>query len=161
MNSAVATEPPAPKAPEAATPVAPAPQLGLLDDRPAGRLRVAAWCSVAATIALLTTGAILGLAAQSRGDEIGRRLGFVDSSGQPREFDAGARTDFESLRDEGKLYNGLAIGFFSAAGAMAVTTTVLFIVDWKKGRDRQLPHALRIAPSLAPGAGGLVAGGSF
>ena len=154
-------------APDAATPPAakaePTPQLGLLDDRPASRLRIAAWASVAATIALLTTGAILGLAAQSRGDEIGRRLSFVDSSGQPREFDAGAQSDYQSLKDEGRLYNSLAIGFYAAAGAAAIATTTLFLVDWKRGKRarRDAAPMVHVAPSLAPGAAGLVVGGSF
>src|SRR6185295_12539176 len=100
------------------------------------------WASVAATIALLTTGAILGLAAQSRADEISRRLNFVDSSGQPRQFDAGAKSDFDDLKSEGRLYNGLAIGFYSAAGAMAITTTVLFVVDWKQGKQRKAAQSL-------------------
>jgi hypothetical protein len=163
------TSPPPPPPPEPAVappppPPAPAPQIGLLDDRPASKLRIAAWASVAATIALLTTGAILGLAAQSRADEISRRLNFVDSSGQPREFDPGARSDFQSLKDEGHLYNGLAIGFYSAAGAMAITTTVLFVVDWKQGKAKKaLQHAraLHLAPAVGPGSAGLVLGGAF
>jgi hypothetical protein len=135
-------------------------QVGLLDDRPATKLRIAAWASVASTIALLTTGAILGLAAQSRADEVSRRLNFVDTSGQPRQFDAGARSDFQSLKDEGHLYNGLAIGFYSAAAAMAVTTTTLFLVDWHQNKKRRA-QAMQLAPSFARGSGGLVLGGAF
>ena len=173
----VVAEPPAPKPTDP-----PKMQIGLLDDRPATKLRVAAWCTVAATIALLTTGAILGLAAQSRGDELSRRLGFVDSSGQPSEFNVGAQNDYRNLRDEGKLYNGLAIGFFTAAAAMAVTTTVLFVVDWKRGKAlrergpapgpagnekaRAFLRDLRVAPAVGVGQGamassGLVLGGKF
>ena len=148
-----------PAAPKPADP--PPPQVGLLDERPSSKLRIAAWASVASTIALLTTGAILGLAAQSRADEISRRLNFVDSSGQPREFDAGARSDFQSLKDDGRLYNGLAIGFYSAAGAMAIATTVLFVVDYKRGKAHKDTHALRLAPSFGRAEGGLVLGGSF
>jgi hypothetical protein len=114
---------------------------------------------VATTIAFLTTGAILGLAAQSRGDEISRRLNFVDSSGQPREFDAGARQDLQDLKDEGRLYNSLAITFYSLAGAMAITSTALFVVDWKK-RKAAAPSAT-LTPMLGPGGAGLVVGGRF
>jgi tetratricopeptide (TPR) repeat protein len=142
-------------------------QLGLLDDRPATKLRVAAWIGVATTLALLTTGAILGLAAQSRGDEVGRRLSFVDASNQPNNFDPGTRNDLNSLKSEGKLYNGLAIGFYSAAGAAAIATTALFVVDW---RNRNKPptqtagmdwRSLKLAPVVAPGNAGLVVGGRF
>jgi hypothetical protein len=138
-------------------------QIGLLDDRPVSRLRIAAWASVAATIPLVTTGAILGLAAQSRADEISRRLNFVDASGQPAQFDAGARSDFSDLKSEGHLYNGLAIGFYTAAAAMAVTTTVLFIVDWRKTKAAREARSssLRLAPTLAPGSAGLTLQGAF
>lgn len=170
------TDPPAPKPADP-----PGMQVGLLDDRPAGKLRIAAWCTVASTIALLTTGAILGLAAQSRSDEVNRRLAFVNTSGQPSTFDASAQSDFKNLQNEGKLYNGLAIGFYTAAAAMAVTTTVLFVVDWKKhsaqkdgerklgasaDKARAFLRDLRAAPQVVLGRGtgsspGFVMGGRF
>jgi hypothetical protein len=159
---------PAPAAPTpAAAPPAPPPPVetaappppGVVEEGPVSRLRVAAWVGVAATVAVLTAGAIFGLAAQSRGDEISRRFTFVDSTGQPRKFDASAQSDYQNLKDEGNLYNGLAIGFFAGAGALAVVTTVLFIVDAKRPAPTQ--HALRLMPTLGPRAAGLSAGWSF
>lgn len=147
-------------------PVAPAPppkalQVGLFDEsRPPSSTRVAAWVGVATTVAVLTAGAIFGLAAQSRADEISRRLNFVDSSGQPRTFDTSASSDYSNLKHEGQLYNGLAIGFFSAAGALAITTAVLFTVDIKR-QSRLKSAALRLAPTFGAGQGGLVWGGRF
>jgi len=160
---AAPVQPAAPPAPAAAVVPAkpaeqPAAQIGILDDRPQTKLRIAAWSCVAATIALLTTGAILGLAAQSRGDEITRRLNFTDSSGQPLQFDAGAKSDFQDLRNQGKLYNGISIGFYTAAAVAAVATTTLFIVDWKHRKNRA--HAVA-APFAGPSGGGLVVGGAF
>jgi tetratricopeptide (TPR) repeat protein len=152
-------------APSAKT--APPQQLGLLEDRPASKLRVAAWVGVATTLALLTTGAILGLAAQSRGDEVGRRLSFVDASNQPNNYDSGAHSDLNSLKSEGRLYNGLAIGFYSAAGAAAIATTALFVVDWRNRNKAPTQTAgldwrsLKLAPVVAPGNAGLVVGGRF
>ncbi len=146
---------------------APPQQIGLLDDRPASKLRVAAWVGVATTLALLTTGAILGLAAQSRGDEVGRRLSFVDASNQPNNYDSGAHSDLNSLKSEGRLYNGLAIGFYSAAGAAAIATTALFVVDWRNRNKAPTQTAgldwrsLKLAPVVAPGNAGLVVGGRF
>ena len=157
-TSAVPAAPPAPAAAVAViAPTQPA-QVGLLEEHPATRLRVAAWSGVAATLALLTTGAILGLAAQSRGDEVTRRLSFVDATGQPLTYDAAAKADFADLRSQGKLYNGLSVGFYTASAAMAVVTTTLFLVDWR--RNKQHDRAA-IAPMVAPNAGGLVAAGTF
>lgn len=152
-------EPTTPSDPEPTPAPAPAPKAaaGLLDGQPPSKMRVAAWIGVATTVAVLTAGAIFGLAAQSRADEIERRFRFVDSTGQPRTFDMDQAQDYRNLKDEGELYNGLAIGFFSAAGALAITTTTLFIVDYK----RQSRRALTVAPVLGRDQAGLQAAWRF
>ena len=149
-------------APEPAAVPAPAPSApppGLLDEGPTTKLRVGAWIGVATTLAFLTAGAILGLAAESRSDEINRRLSFVDMSGQPHKFDQSAANDLDNLQSDGKLYNGLAIGFYSVAAASAVATTVMFIVDARRPHPTQ--HALRFAPVVGRNAAGLALGGTF
>lgn len=160
--------PPAAPAPEPArveTPPPPAaPPAAVVGDadRPS-RLRVAAWVGVASTVAVLTAGAILGLAAQSRADEVDRRYNFVDANGAPKKFDQSQADDLHNLVSDGQLYNGLAIGFFSAAGALAVATTVMFVLDWKHAREKREggPHALRLAPTVDRHGGGIAAGWSF
>jgi hypothetical protein len=158
----LAPEPAPEPAKTEAPPPPPAPASpGLLDERPASKMRVVAWVGVAATVAVLTAGAIFGLAAQSRGDEISRRFSFVDSTGQPKTFDQTAQNDIANLRDEGKLYNGLSIGFFSAAGALAVATTVLFVVDYKNHKPEAKKSALKLTPALGKDGGGVAAAWSF
>jgi hypothetical protein len=152
---AATSTPPTP-APASAvtTPPAPpeAPPAGFLDRTPPTKMRIVAWVGVAVTVAVLTAGAIFGLAAQSRADEITRRETFIDMMGQPKTFTADEQTTYRNLRDEGNLYNGLAIGFFSVAAATAVATTVLFVVDYKR---RPAPQAMRIEPTFGPRGGGL------
>lgn len=156
---------PAPARPAPAPEATPAPvakaQIGLLDDRPASRLKVAAWVGVAATVAVLTAGAIFGLAAQSRADEISRRFTFVDTTGQPRAFDMTQMNDYRNLKNEGQLYDGLAIGFFSAAGALAVATTVMFVVDYRRGTQVGTPRALTFAPAVSRDSAGVAAAWRF
>ena len=82
------------------------------------KLRIAAWIGVAATLAVLTAGAIFGLSAESRADEINRRLSFVDTNNQPHKFDQSMQSDLQSLKDDGNMYNGLAIGFYSVAARL-------------------------------------------
>ncbi len=138
---------------------APKPAPGLIDDGPVSKLRLGAWVGVALTVAVQTAGSIFGLAAQSRGDEVSRRLVFVDANNEPRKFDESAQKDDANLRKEGKLYNGLAIGFYSAAGALAVVTTVLFVVDaTRKSKKRA---SIIGAPLFTQGGAGLSIGGSF
>jgi hypothetical protein len=158
-------EPPSLKAPPPARAeappgaVEPAPA-GLVDEGPVSKMRVAAWVCVAATVAVLTAGAIFSLAAQSRGDEISRRFTFVDASGQPRKFDASAQSDYQNLKDEGQLYDALGIGFFAGAGALAVVTTVLFAVDAHRVAVEK-KRSVSIAPSIGPGRAGVAASWSF
>jgi hypothetical protein len=152
------TTPPAPE--PAAVPQATPPPPGLLDEGPTTKLRVAAWIGVAATLAVLTAGAIFGLSAESRSDEINRRLSFVDTNNQPHKFDASAQSDLQSLQHDGKLYNGLAIGFYSVAAASAVATVTMFVVDAKRGKPAK-QHAWQVAPVAGKDGGGLAVGGSF
>ena len=155
-----------PLPPPEATPPPPAvvpptpPPAAVEVNRGPSKMRVAAWIGVAATVATVTTAAILGLAAQSRSDEISRRFIFVDSTGQPRVFDAQQQSDYNNLKSEGQLYNDLSIAFYSVAGAFAVTTTVLFLVDWKQHK-RANASALRVTPTFAKDGGGLAASFRF
>jgi hypothetical protein len=151
---------PAPPPPEA-LPKKEEPQLAIIDDKPPSKMRVAAWVGVAVTVAVLTAGAILSLAAQSRADEISRRFKFVDSMGQPKMFDATQENDYNNLKNEGELYNSLGIGFFSAAGAAAVATTVLFAVDYVRGKNASKASALRLSPTFDRNGAGVSLGWSF
>jgi tetratricopeptide (TPR) repeat protein len=143
-------------------PIAP-PAPGLIDEGPPSRLRVAAWIGVASTLALLTAGAVFGLAAQSRADEITRQLSFVSTSGQPNQFTAATASTLNQLKSDGNLYNGLGIAFFSASAASAVATVVMFVVDAKrpKAKAPESSHALRFAPVAGRNAAGLSLQGSF
>lgn len=153
---------PAPAPPPEALPAKESPQLSIIDDKPASKMRVTAWVGVAVTVAVLTAGAILSLAAQSRADEISRRFKFVDSMGQPKVFDATQQNDYNNLKDEGELYNNLGIGFFSAAGAAAIVTTVLFAVDYVREKDRPKKLSrLRLGPTFDKNGAGVAAGWSF
>jgi tetratricopeptide (TPR) repeat protein len=152
------SEPPPPAA--VAKPMAAPPAPDFIDSGKPSKMRVAAWIGVATTVAVLTAGAIFGLAAQSRADEITRRETFIDTNGQPSVFDANAQADYQNLKDEGHLYNGLAIGFFAAAGATAIATTVLFVLDWRAHRThRESP--LSVAPVVDKRMGGLSLTWSF
>jgi hypothetical protein len=155
--------PPAPPETGAVPPTPPpaeGPPPGLIEEGPTSKLRVAAWIGVAASLALLTAGGIFGLAAESRADEINRRLSFVDMNNQPHKFDQSAQNDLQSLRDDGHLYNGLAIGFYSAAGASAIVTVTMFIVDAKRGKPER-PRAWHVTPVVGKDAAGFALGGSF
>jgi hypothetical protein len=154
---------PTPPPPVATTTPPPAeqPPPGLIDEGPSSKLRVGAWIGVAVTLAVLTAGAIFGLSAESRADEINRRLSFVDTNNQPHKFDQSMQSDLSQLKDDGNLYNGLAIGFYTVAAVSAVVTVTLFVVDAKRGKAEKKQAAWHLAPVVGKNAGGFALGGSF
>lgn len=146
-------------------------------DRPASRLRTAAWVTVALAIALGTSGAIVGLGAQDRADELRRRTTLLVGT-QPPIYDAGQAEAYTTLTSEGNAYNTAAIALLSTAGAVAVTAGILFIADHlRRPKAEPKKGGWALAPTIFPtpgpalghrglatGAitgGGLVAGGSF
>lgn len=133
-------------------------QPGAPDGDHPSTLRVTAWVGVAVTVALLTTGAIFGLAAQANSDEVSRRLHGGDT-GTPTEFTAMEQQQYNDLCNTGKLYNGIGIGLMAASGATAITSAILFYLDHRAhGLAEQ--H-VRIAPSLSPRGGGMAASFQF
>jgi hypothetical protein len=131
--------------------------------QPPSRLRTAAWVSVAAAVALATAGAILGLGAQNRADELQRRTTVLVNN-QPPVYDDNQRQAYESLISEGNAYNTAAIALLSVAGAAAVTSTALFIADWvKRPKSERYRLASSPRPSMVLSGEGvrLFLGGSF
>ncbi len=119
-------------------------------DRPASRLRTAAWVTVALAIALATSGAIVGLGAQDRADELRRRTTLLVGT-QPPIYDAGQAEAYTTLTSEGNAYNQAAIALLSTAGAVAVTAGVLFIADHlRRPKAEPKKGGWAIAPTIVP-----------
>lgn len=117
-------------------------------ERPASTLRTVAWGGVALTVAVLTGGAILGLGAQNRADELVRRTS-VFVGGKPPIYTQSEREAYESLKSEGSAYNIAAIACYSVAGAAAIASTALFIADYRKGRAPRAPQVALSPSSLS------------
>jgi tetratricopeptide (TPR) repeat protein len=121
------------------------------------KLRLAAWGMLAATIAFGTGGAVMGLAAESRSDEVERRLRSIESTTQrPPVFTPTLRDQLVTLEREGRSYQSAAIALWSLAGASAITTIVLFVTDHRMRQHPQGKHVL-IAPSLGTRHAGVTA----
>jgi hypothetical protein len=155
-----------PPDPEKAPPPAAAPEKepapaagGLLDEDKPSTTKVVAWIGVATTVALLTAGAIFGLAAQSRSDEISRREKMVGSDNLPLRFDMMTEQQFKDLRSEGQTYDAVGITLLTGAGVVAVVSGVLFFVD-HSSKSHAETH-VRLTPSLGPKQAGLAARWEF
>lgn len=99
-----------------------------VDEKPSWK-RTAGWVSVAATVALATTGAVLGLSASSREEDLQNLLDFRDPSGQPAVFDGNTRARYDELVDEGESLDRYAKIAWIATGATAAAAVVFFALD--------------------------------
>lgn len=136
----------APPAAAAALPVAPAPPASrpptaqvdeeeslraFADENPAPRTRMgtAAWIGAGITVALLGVAAFYGAKASEKASDVDRLLrNFDPSTGIPVEY-ASVAGAYESDVREGRHDDRVAKGFAVAAGATALTTVALFVID--------------------------------
>jgi tetratricopeptide (TPR) repeat protein len=126
---------------------------------PPSKLRAAGWVSVASAVALITGGAVVGLGAQSRADEIRRRTTLV-SGDQPLVYTDSEREAYTTLQSEGRSYNTAAISLFAVGGVAAATAITLFIVDFARKPKSEPAKQVLLLPSVSPGSVGLsVVGG--
>jgi hypothetical protein len=127
------------------------------------RLKTAAWVSIAAAVALATGGAIVGLGAQNRADELRRRTTQTLSTGQPPLYDDNQREAYTTLWSEGRAYNAASIALLSVASAAAVGGAVMLVVDQIRKPKLQALAAGRwsLAPVLLPTSAGFAATGNF
>lgn len=121
---------------------------------PPSKLRTAGWVSVASAVALITGGAVVGLGAQSRADEIRRRTTLV-SGDQPLVYTESEREAYTTLQSEGKSYNTAAISLFAVGGVAAATAITLFVVDFVRKPKSEPAKQVLLLPSLSPGSVGL------
>lgn len=115
---------------------------------PPSRLRTAGWVVMASAVAMATGGAIVGLGAQNRADELRRRTMLL-VGGQPPIYDENQREAYTTLMTEGKAYNDASIALLSLAGAAAVVGGSLLIADAVK-RPRALARPTEKTADKAP-----------
>lgn len=127
-----------PEAPPAITPP--------LGEKPTA-LRTAAWVGTAAAVALGTAGAIVGLGAQNRADELRRRTTLLIGTAPPQ-YDENQAEAYSTLMSEGQSYNTVSIALLSAAGVATVVSVVLFVVDFRLQAKRAQARAAT-QPKLA------------
>jgi hypothetical protein len=127
-------------------------------DQPTTWQKTAAWTSVGVSLALVTAGAVLGLSARSREEDVENLIDFRNAEGDPAVFTGATRERYQDLISEGQDLERLSIIAFSAAGAAAVAATIFFLLD-DGAADGPAPVAVR--PLLGPDSAGLGAAWSF
>jgi hypothetical protein len=128
-----------------------------LDDEEPSWQRTAAWSSVGIAIALVTTGAVLGLSAASREEDVDNLIEFRDAEGQPATYTGATRERYNDLISEGDRLESLAVVAFAASGVAAASAALFFVLDARASRRDET--ALR--PTAGPAGVGLSWGGRF
>ncbi len=120
--------------------------------------KTAAWTSIGVSAAFLTAGAVLGLSAQSREEDLNTLIRFRNSADQPTSYDQTVSDRYKSLADEGDTLNTMSMVAFGVAGASAATAIVFFLLD--DSPDESAGHTL-ISPTIGKGSYGVNAGWEF
>ena len=130
-----------------------------LEDEEPSWQRTAAWSSVGIAVALATTGAVLGLSAASREEDVDNLIEFRDAEGQPAIYTGATRERYNDLISEGDRLESLAVVAFAASGVAAASAALFFFLDARADRDGEAGTAVR--PTAGPGGVGLSWGGRF
>jgi tetratricopeptide (TPR) repeat protein len=133
-----------------------APPRSLEEEEPSWQ-KTAAWTSVGIAVALVTTGAVLGLSAASREEDVQNLVDFRDAEGQPATYTGATRERYNDLISEGDRLESLAVVAFAASGVAAASAALFFVLDARAAHADDL--ALR--PTAGPGGVGLSWGGRF
>jgi tetratricopeptide (TPR) repeat protein len=134
-----------------------------VDDEPSWQ-RTAAWASVGGFVAFTTIGAVLGLSARSRAEDLDNLADFRDSNGNPATYTGATRERYEDLIDEGEQLERFALIAFGAAGVAAGAAVLFFVLDATRADDEAVAagsRGLRVAPAIGADALGVTAGWTF
>jgi len=91
--------------------------------------RTAGWAAVGVAAVAFTTGAVLGVSANSRAEDIQRLQDFRDPQGNPTRYTGNVKQDYEDAKKDGQNFEKYSIIGFSVAGAAAVAAVVFFALD--------------------------------
>jgi len=124
------------------------------------RLRLAAWITATAAVALAATGGLMTLKAKNIETELGHKMRAVDpQTGEPLPY-AEVEPEIRDLKSSGKRYESLSIVFYAAAAAAGIAAGALFTVEHRRAGKEQRPK-VRLVPHVAARSAGLVAGIEF
>ncbi len=125
--------------------------------------RTAAWVSVGVAMAFVTSGAVLGLSASSREEDLANLVGFRNQDGTPSTYSGTIQDRYDSLVDEGKRLDTLSKISFGIAGAAVVSAAVFFVLEAKSPGKITTASSRRrmVVPVVTTNALGVSAGWEF
>jgi tetratricopeptide (TPR) repeat protein len=130
-----------------------------IDEKPSWK-KSAAWIAVGATVALATAGAVLGLSASSREQDVQNLIDFRNAEGLPASYEGNTRDRYEQLADEGESFNTYSKVAFVAAGVAAACAVTFFVLDLTGGKSTSTEGAT-IAPIVTDDSAALSAAWTF
>jgi hypothetical protein len=121
----------------------------------------AAWVSVGLAATFVTAGAVLGLSASSREEDVRNLIEFRYPNGEPAIYAGTSRERYEDYIDEGERLATYSKIVFVAAGLAAASATAFFILDARAGKDQDTETGAGILPVATPDGLGMAASWRF
>ena len=115
---------------------------------------------MASAVALVTGGAVIGLGAQSRADELRRRTTLLVGD-QPLRWSDSEAEAYNTLMSEGKTYNNAAIALFAVGAQAAVTAISLIVAHLVKNPKPESQKKLHSQPPQSTSTQGLTLSGGL
>lgn len=110
--------------------------------------RNAAWLSVGLTVSFITAGAVLGLSASSREEDISNLINYRYPNGEPAQYTGNTSARYDELVDEGEKLALWSRITFGIAGVTAATAVTLFLLDpGPRGTDERTVFVPTVSPS--------------
>lgn len=131
--------------------------------------RDAGWIAVGVAVALVSTGGVLAVSANSREEDLQNLIDFRDIlTGEPQDFSGNTQARYEELREEGKDLDTYSTIAFVAAGAAVASAVTFFILDATSGNSGGGPEIIsssrsgvRIVPRVGSPKDGIGATASW
>jgi hypothetical protein len=120
-----------------------------------------AWVSVGFAATFITAGAVLGLSASSREEDLKNLIEFRYPNGEPAIYAGTSRERYEDYIDEGERLARYSRIAFVAAGLAAASATAFFILDARASKEADAGMGAGIRPVATPDGLGMAASWRF
>jgi hypothetical protein len=123
----------------------------------------AAWVSVGLAATFVTAGAVLGLSASSREEDLRNLIEFRYPNGEPAIYAGTSRERYDDYIDEGERLARYSKVALVAAGLAAASAAAFFVLDARAGQDPDAGADTRagIRPVATPDSLGMAASWRF
>ena len=139
----------------------PAAEPTFIDEEPSWS-KTAGWVSVGVAVAAATTGAVLGLSASSREEDVQTLIDYREPvTNTPATFEGNVADQYDDAVDEGESLEKLSMAAWGVAGAAAAAAAIFFVIDATSDDGGEVAARGRVTPVVGEDTFGVLAGWEF